>query len=155
MPGDLVGKDALDKFWLFHVLRRRRDNKRQKKRRHWSGAGRGRMGLVGQDFVLSPTQPRPATRPLFYCSLAARKRHVCRCSTLIAREARRGSTCAGKRGGRGGRRSGVGRLSSAGELVGENYASVRTSWRNIYLAELIARQPVGRIPLRSNCGEKE
>ena len=39
--------------------------------------------------------------------------------------------------------------------MGENYASVRTSWRNIYLAELIARQPVGRIPLRSNCGEKE
>ena len=47
------------------------------------------MGLVGQDFVLSPTQPRPAARPLFYCSLAARKRHVCRCSTLIG----------GKRGG--------------------------------------------------------
>ena len=48
------------------------------------------MGLVGQDLVLSPTQqPRPAARPLFYCSLAARKRHVCRCSTLIG----------GKRGG--------------------------------------------------------
>ena len=120
------------------------------------GVGRDEEGwdlLARTLYCLQPSHVPP--RDHFFIAARGAKAPCVPMFHFDRREARRGSTCAGKRGGRGGRRSGVGRLSSAGELVGENYASVRTSWRNIYLAELIARQPVGRIPLRSNCGEKE
>ena len=128
-------------------------NDRKREALEWGGTRKDGTCWPGLCIVSNPATSRRETTFLLLARGA--KAPCVPMFHFDRREARRGSTCAGKRGGRGGRRGGVGRLSSAGELVGENYASVRTSWRNIYLAELIACPPVGRIPLRSNCGEKE